>query len=176
MRALQLKRVLTGCEIVLKLRCCNVARMNVKSFIWVDKKNALHKVKMKEKNSVKNLKGRIWEMWLPLTTPAASRMKKLTKPRQVRGLERWGRQTVWAKAESLLTDCGGMRVQNKQSKEGVGGPEFRSAQAEGNHNHIKKGQLHSNLQRVAFPKYLKVSVTEGADDTVRSPGFWWLGA
>lgn len=63
--------------------------MNVKSFIWVDqKKNALHKVKMKERNSVKNLKGRIWEMWLPLTTPAASRMKKLTKPRQVRGLER----------------------------------------------------------------------------------------
>lgn len=38
MRTLQLKRVLTGCEIGLKLRCCNVTRMNVKSFIWVDKK------------------------------------------------------------------------------------------------------------------------------------------
>lgn len=38
MRALELKKVLTGCEIGLKLRCCNITRINVKSFIWVDKK------------------------------------------------------------------------------------------------------------------------------------------
>lgn len=52
MRALELKKVLTGCEIGLKLRCCNITRINVKSFIWVDKKNPLHKVKMEDRNSV----------------------------------------------------------------------------------------------------------------------------
>lgn len=38
MIALKLKRVLTGCEIGLKLRCWNVTGINVKSYIWVDKK------------------------------------------------------------------------------------------------------------------------------------------
>lgn len=56
MRALKLRRVLTGCEIRLKLRRCYVTRINVKSRIWVDKKrkkNSPHKVKMEEIDSVK---------------------------------------------------------------------------------------------------------------------------
>lgn len=53
MIALKLKRVLTGCEIGLKLRRWNVTGINVKSYIWVDKKkSSLHKVEMEESNLI----------------------------------------------------------------------------------------------------------------------------
>lgn len=53
MIVLKLKRVLTGCEIGLKLRRWNVTGINVKSYIWVDKKkSSLHKVEMEESNLI----------------------------------------------------------------------------------------------------------------------------
>lgn len=82
MVALNLKRVLTGCEIGLKWRHWNVIGRNVKSSLWVSRKIQCTRSRWRKQLS-KNSQKRTREILLTVTMTDATRVKgMLMEPRQ----------------------------------------------------------------------------------------------
>lgn len=105
MRALELKRVLTGCEIGLKLRCCNITRINVKSFIWVDKKKSTTQGQDGRQQLGETFKSEDLGDFVTSDYACSLQHEEVNKAKDSVGPGQM-RETVWGKAESLLTDRG----------------------------------------------------------------------
>lgn len=63
--------------------------------------------------------------------------------------------------KSSLSSCwlGGIHIQSRRFKEGVGDQDSAMGRLRGTIITLSEGQLSSNLERVGFLEYLKVSVT-----------------